>query len=241
MRLAIGGLRWVGLAILSIALLAVAGAMVPKPLFPVRADGPDDVGDRRILLLSNLIHSDIALPADPDLLARFSFLANADLPLNHPGLQWIVIGWGGKSFYLETPTWADLKPLPVLRAFTLDSSVMHVALAGEIDPAGPDVLPIILPENRYEALVAAIEASFSRDNVDRPEPIENAGYGPNDRFYEAQGHFNALLGCNTWTASMLRVAGLRTGQWNPLPQSLAWSLRFLNACNDPLGCRLAGE
>jgi hypothetical protein len=48
------------------------------------------------------------------------------------------------------------------------------------------------------------------------------------RFYEAQGTFNALVGCNVWTATALRSAGLRTGWWNPLPFLLIRSLWYYN-------------
>ncbi|MER9327007.1 DUF2459 domain-containing protein [Mesorhizobium sp. M0587] len=46
--------------------------------------------------------------------------------------------------------------------------------------------------------------------------------------YQANDHFNALVGCNTWTAAAFRTAGLRTGRWNPLPVSLGLSMRLYN-------------
>ncbi len=55
--------------------------------------------------------------------------------------------------------------------------------------------------------------------------IEGAAYGLDDAFFEARGGFNALAGCNTWTAAMLRQGGLTTGWWTPLPQLLDWSVR----------------
>lgn len=59
------------------------------------------------------------------------------IAVNHPAAAYLVFGWGGRSFYTETPTWADLKPMPVLRSLTLDRSVMHVDVTG--------ILPPILP------------------------------------------------------------------------------------------------
>ena len=70
-----------------------------------------------------------------------------------------------------------------------------------------------------------MDASFDRAGG-APRPIPGSGYGPADLFFEARGRFNALLGCNTWTAAALRAAGLRTGWWNPIPQTLAISLRL---------------
>jgi uncharacterized protein (TIGR02117 family) len=59
-------------------------------------------------------------------------------------------------------------------------------------------------------------------------PIPDAAYGQSDRFFEAKGYFNALFGCNTWAAGALCAAGLRTGLWNPLPQTLQLSLALYN-------------
>jgi uncharacterized protein (TIGR02117 family) len=58
--------------------------------------------------------------------------------------------------------------------------------------------------------------------------IPAVSYGEYDRFYEANGTFTAVLGCNIWAAKALRTAGLRTGWWNPLPQTLRYSLELYN-------------
>ncbi len=84
-----------------------------------KADWRDDPtpGDvrHRILVLSNPIHSDIAVPVDADILTRFGFLRDGALDLDDPNLRYIIFGWGGRSFYTETPTWADLKAMPVCK------------------------------------------------------------------------------------------------------------------------------
>ncbi len=214
-----------GLLALAVA-APFAGAAVPRPFdAPGRGESP---APRRILVLANPIHTDIALPADADVLDRFAFLSAAALPLSDPRLGWIVVGWGGRAFYLETPTWSDLQPGPVFRALTVDTSAMHVVLAGAIDAAGEGVTAVDLDAARFEALVLAILAGFARDGEGLPQLIEGRSYGDNDRFYEGVGRFSALVGCNTWTGAVLRAAGLRTGWWNPLPQSLVWSLRAFN-------------
>ncbi|MER9496898.1 DUF2459 domain-containing protein [Mesorhizobium sp. M0587] len=40
---------------------------------------------------------------------RFHFLVDAGLPSDAPEVRYIVFGWGGRAFYLETPTWSQLK------------------------------------------------------------------------------------------------------------------------------------
>ena len=212
--------------LLRIALILVcafaAGTLVPRPLLApdrtVRASP-----SRQILVVSNAIHTDIAIPIDAGLRSRFAFLREAGVPLDHPGARWLVLGWGGRAFYLETPTWADLKPLPLLKALTIDRSVLHVDVAGAIAASNPAVRGFYVDEAGQERLLAVIEASFARD-AGAPVPVPDRSYGETDRFFEANASFNAFLGCNTWTAAALRAAGLRTGWWNPLPMSLVLSL-----------------
>lgn len=220
---------FVALILLAAALAAIAGAVVPRPLFGGGQADTDAPPTRRVMVLANPIHTDIAVAVDADLLARFGFLRAAGLPIDDAGVGWLVFGWGGRAFYLETPTWADLKPGPLARALTLDRSVMHVALAGAIDEGHESVLAIDLSETRHALLLDHLEASFAYDGAGAPILIAGRSYGEYDRFYEANGHFNALVGCNVWTASALRAAGVRTGWWNPLPDSLFWSIETHNA------------
>ncbi|RWL88196.1 MAG: TIGR02117 family protein [Mesorhizobium sp.] len=215
-------LRYLPLLVGAVLLAAALGALVPRPLWPVAmAQGRVT---RRILVLKNPIHTDIAIALDDGIRRRFAFLADAGLPVVASEARYIVFGWGGRAFYLETPTWSRLKAMPVLKALTLDASVMHVDVAGAVKEPHPDVASFDIDEAHFSALLDYIAASFRNG----PVVIDNAGYSTYDRFYEANGQFNALVGCNTWTAAALRAAGLRTGWWNPLPISLGWSLRLYN-------------
>jgi uncharacterized protein (TIGR02117 family) len=219
--------RWLLRALVLIVLLVAAGTFIPRPLWRSAQAADPASAVRTILVLSNPIHTDIAVPIDEATRTRFSFLAEAGVPIDNPGAKYLVVGWGGRSFYLETPHWADIKPLPVFRAFTLDNSVMHVDVAGNLREDDPAITRLQTDDAGMDRMLGFIEASFARENG-RPMPILDTHYGRYDAFYEANGFFNALLGCNTWTASALREAGLRTGTWNPVPQTLAVSLKLYN-------------
>jgi uncharacterized protein (TIGR02117 family) len=169
------------------------------------------------------------LPATPDVVASFQFMAADGLDPAQPGVDYLIAGWGSRSFYIETPTWSDLKPGPVLRALTLDRSVMHVGLAGDIDQSHPTVRTIELDEASFQRLLQSVLASFIRTPDGVPVLVAGASYGDYDRFYEAHGRFNAVVGCNVWTARMLRQAGLATGWWTPLPALLTTSLGLHNS------------
>jgi len=220
-----GFLRLLITLVLAVASAAALGALVPRPLWPGAVAAGE--GKRRILVLRNPIHTDIAIPVDDGVRRRFRFLADAGLPVDAPEARYLVFGWGGRAFYLETPTWSRIKTMPVLKALTVDSSVMHVDVAGAIPEPHPDVAGFDIDGTHFSALLDYIQSSFGQ-GPNGPIVIDNAGYSTFDRFYEAKGHFNALVGCNTWTAAALRSAGLRTGWWNPLPVSLWWSVRLYN-------------
>ncbi|WP_281517721.1 TIGR02117 family protein [Ferranicluibacter rubi] len=220
-RLSIG----LPLLVLLLALAASLGTIVPQPLFASREGEGGET--RRILVLSNPIHTDIAIPVDAESLARFPFLGQSGVPVDDPAARWIVFGRGGRTFYLETPTWADLKPMPLLRGLTLDRAVLHVDVVGALAEPSLSVQGFEIGPAGYKRLLDMIAASFAT-REGQVVPVPDVRYGQNDRFFEAIGWFTALAGCNTWTARGLRAAGLRTGLWNPLPLSLTFSLTQFN-------------
>lgn len=213
--------KWLGGLLAALLVSLALGTLVPRPLTSPAAASAGSGSE--ILLLGNPIHTDIALPLDDEVRAAFADLIPAGLPIDMPGIEYLIIGWGGRSFYIETPTWGDIRPLPVLKALTIDRSVLHASVAGAIDRSHPAVRPLDVTGEGRSRMIAAIRASFVRENGE-PVPIPGAAYGFDDAFFEAEGSFNAFVGCNTWTASMLRSSGVRTGWWTPLPQMLDLSI-----------------
>lgn len=228
-----------------VALTVALGALVPRPLWQANEAG---VLDRHILVLTNPIHTDIAVPIDDSVRETFAFLGEAGMPIDAAAARYIVFGWGSRAFYIGTPTWADLKPGPLFKGLTLDQSAMHVDVIGAVVEPHPAIRRYSLDSVGFDNLIRFIGASFATGDDGRPMLIPDTSYGAYDRFYEANGWFTALLGCNTWTARALRIAGFRTGWWNPLPVTLNWSLGLYNrkavaadAASDGLGISAAGR
>ena len=218
-------LIWTG-TVLGLALIAVAaGMLIPRPLF--ESDRPD-ARTVRILVLSNPIHTDIAIPLDGKVAARFAFLRDAGVPIDSPDAKWLIIGWGGRAFYIATPTWADLQLVPLVKGLTVDASVLHVEAYGDIRIPQPQIAPFDISDVAFDRMLDVIDQTFARD-AGNVQPIADSAYGTADAFFEANGLFSAIVGCNTWTAYALRSAGVRTGWWNPFPQSLGVSLDLYNA------------
>ena len=212
-----------GLIITIPVALALIGTFVPWPI----AAEPSAAPTKRILILSNPIHTDIAIPVEPESLGALPFLAEAGLPVTHPDARWLLIGWGAREFYTRTPSFAEMQPGPTFKALTFDAATMHVDVVGDIAPDTAFALPVDISAEGYARLLTAMSASFTRRDG-QVIPIEGYALGTADRFFEGEGVFTAILGCNTWSARMLREAGLRTGIWNPLPISLSTSLRLFN-------------
>jgi len=209
---------------LVVVILAYLGATVVGALLPAEAEsGTQGPPSERILLLTTTLHADFAIPVTEELRARFAFLADKGVPMEHPNLRYLVFGWGSRAFYTNTPTMTDIRPGPTIRAVVGDDSVLHILPARDI-AVGEGVLPVMLPPGGIDRLVDFIDATFVRKGG-VPVPVDHPGYGMGDVFYEANGAFNILRPCNIWAAEGLRAVGLATGAWTPTTWSLELGLR----------------
>ncbi len=136
----------------------------------------------------------------------------------------VALGYGNRTFYLETPTWGDLTMRNAfLAAFGRGRSLMHADHDHE-PRADEQQRPLTITRDQYRRLAAHIRASFRLDAAGRPIPVLGRGYTARDMFYEAVGPYSAFYTCNSWTGGALRAAGVRTGLWTPLSQSIMWRL-----------------
>lgn len=139
--------------------------------------------------------------------------------------DYVALGYGNRTFYLETPTWGDLTMKNAfLAAFGRGRSLMHADHDFAPRPS-PDQRPIRLSREEYRRLVAFARRSFQYDPQGRTIPLIGRGYGASDIFYEAVGPYSAVYTCNSWTGRALREAGVKTGVWTPLSQSIMWRLK----------------
>ncbi len=138
--------------------------------------------------------------------------------------DYVALGYGNRTFYLETPTWGDLTMKNAFAAaFGRGRSLMH-ADHDHKPQASETQRPIVLTREEYRRLAAFARASFQYDGQGRTMPLIGRGYGASDMFYEAVGPYSAFYTCNSWTGLALREAGVRTGLWTPLSQSIMWRL-----------------
>ena len=220
--LKIGGV--IAAALLAVPLLYSLAALL-LGLIPVNSGWKEPRDGVRIFIRTNGIHTWIVVPKvtqDMDWrpLVRGDHLRDARWGRgNH-----VALGYGNRHFYLNTPTWADLKMKDALSAaFGSGPSLMHADHDHEPQPSDYQ-RPLTLSRDQYRRLAAHIRASFQIDAKGRTIPVLGRGYSGSDMFYEAVGPYNAFLTCNEWTGRALRAAGVRTGVWTPLSQSIMWRL-----------------
>ncbi len=189
-------------------------------LIPVNNDfrsAPDGI---EVWFVSNPIHTDIILPvrtAELDWRERFpqgSFCVDA-AEATH-----VAFGWGNKRFYIDTPTWGDLRFSTVAGAlFWPYASCMHVSLCRDED-LPKDARSVRLSAAQFQRLVKFVNDGFRHRSDDSIILIPHAAYGPNDAFFEADGRYHCFNTCNCWTGRAMQAAGIRTGWFTPLPGTL---------------------
>lgn len=124
----------------------------------------------------------------------------------------LAIGWGDRRFFLDTPTWRDLRPSTILAAaIGSDATLLHIEHLPAPEVTGRDVRRIVMTVAQYRRLAIFIRAHLS------PRARHYPGYAAYDAFYDARGHYDAVRTCNDWTGDALRHAGVRIGAWTPFP------------------------
>ena len=199
------------LAVVAYLLAGLAGALVPGG-DAVRPGGPGAV---TVGLLPGPIHYDFLFPATPEVRARFAFARGAGVPVDHPGAEWLVVGWGAEAFYTTVGTWADLNARAVGRAILGDRAVLRVAMAGPVPPGAAQW--IALEDAQFAALLGDVAGKVAPGAA----PLLSQD---NAAFFPAKGPFHLLRTCNVRVGERLRAVGIPFGRWTPTPQAVRLSL-----------------
>lgn len=164
-----------------------------------------------IYVASNGIHTGIVVPVSSAGVDWRRRVRASDLPDPALAGAWLMFGWGDRDFYLNTPTWRDVRPGTALSALVgSGQTLVHV---DHLDGfyADAEMRPLRLRSDEYRRLSTFIEQSFAEGRDVTP------GYGPRDIFYRGTGRYSAVRTCNVWTGDALRAAGVRTAVWSPFP------------------------
>lgn len=219
--------RWVR------ALLAFAGAPASYLLlaavlgaWPVNRGFVEAADGVAIYVRTNGVHAEIVVPTRA---------AGVDWSIDHPSqhfrrldapLAWIAFGWGDRDFYLNTPTWRELRLRTALVALSgLGRGAMHVEYLDRPETYASQRVRI--SPAQYRRLVEYLRASFRRDTEGRPIRIDAPGYFDTDAFYEAIPVYTFWYTCNEWVRRGLAEAGVRTAAWAPFDIAIFRQLRAI--------------
>jgi len=207
-------LKILGIVLGAVILYVVVGFLLPF----IEVSAKDD-GQRKeipVYIYTNGVHTDIVMPVKNDLQDWSQKLPFNNIRSKETDYNYIGIGWGDKGFYLDTPTWADLKFSTAFKAaFWMSESAMHCTYYREMKE-GEDCKKIMISRNQYQKLIQFVEGKFDQDQNGKFILIPtNAVYGDNDAFYDARGTYSFLYTCNTWANDALKAAEQKAAFWTP--------------------------
>jgi uncharacterized protein (TIGR02117 family) len=188
---------------------------------PVNTDYVPVVDGIKIAVISNGIHADIAVPAKNEIWDWTKIFSYNNVKYADSTFHYLSFGWGDKGFFIQTPTWADLKTGTALKAmFWMSTSAMHVTWRKEVPVNGFRCKVLTITKEKYIELCHYIEETFENGKDNFPEYIQAKSYNDHDAFYETKGTYNLFKTCNVWTGNGLKIAGVRVAIWTPFERCL---------------------
>jgi uncharacterized protein (TIGR02117 family) len=159
-------------------------------------------GDAAIYVVKRNWHTDIGLPVQ-EISGPLRVMEQA-----YPGVQYLTFGFGERN-YLVTRDRSIGTMLSAL--LPSQSAVLMTALRAPPDEAfgAENVIVLHLPADALARLEVRIWQGFEHAGNAVPEPLAQGPY-LGSTFYAGTDTYSGVFNCNTWTAEMLRSAGLVT-------------------------------
>lgn len=168
-----------------------------------------------IFIKTNGVHTDIVVPLRNEMMDWSKEIKFANTHLKDTAaIQYLAMGWGDKGFYLETPSWGDLKFSTAFKAaFALSTTAIHATFYATM-PENESCKKIMISKEQYQRLINYIDGSLQHDPAGHVMNIvTNANYGNADAFYEAKGSYSMFHTCNTWANTALKKSGQKACLW----------------------------
>lgn len=201
------------IAIFLLSLIAYLGVVTLLSYITVTGEIRKVKKDVSIYILTNGVHTDIVLPLKNEHFDWSKQVNPADTKSKDTSFNYVAMGWGDKGFYLETPTWADLKVSTALKASTgISTSAMHVTFYKNMKENATCKKIQISSEN-YNKLIAYLNKSFQTQSGKFLKIETDAVYGKTDVFYEAKGSYSLFYTCNSWANQALKAANQKAALW----------------------------
>lgn len=191
----------------------------------VNGNKTGETGEVEIYILTNGVHTDIVVPIKTQYKDWSSIVKFEHTLAKDSMMKYVAFGWGNKGFYLETPTWAELKASVAFKAaFYLGGSAMHVTFYKEMSE-DEHCVKIKLSKVQFEKLNEYIMAKFKTDATGNVIHIAGHSYGDYDAFYEAKGRYGLFYTCNTWANNGLKSCGQKACLWTPFDKGIFYQYK----------------
>ena len=170
-------------------------------LFNTAQIKPNETADVPIYVVDHGGHTAVVLDRE---LAK-QYLPSINEEFVHS--MYIEVGWGDEDFYQSTEKTTKLKMQAVLYP---TNAVLHVTDV-PIDPEkyypNIEVKKLMVTRTGFRKMATYIYKTFKRNSNGTPVKT-GKGLHVHGLFYHANGKFHLFNTCNTWTAKILKEAGL---------------------------------
>lgn len=201
-----------GKSLLVFLIVAVLYGIAAFSLSRITVNDNPKRGEIAIYLRSNGVHTDIVVPAKTEIHDWTQQIVPEHIKAGQTA-EYLAFGWGDRDFYLNTPTWAELKFSTAFNAaFYLGTAIVHTEYEHNLVESA-QCKKIMISGEDYRKLADYISGSFKTDENGNVLWIAGSGYGKDDTFYEAKGKYSLFKTCNTWTNSSLKAAGQKAAFW----------------------------
>lgn len=121
--------------------------------------------------------------------------------------RYIEVGWGDEDFYQSREKTTKLRMQAVLYPTNAVLRVTEVPIDPEKYYPNIEVKKLMVTRTGFRKMLSYIYKTFKRNSNGNPVKT-GKGLHVHDLFYQAKGKFHVFNTCNTWTAKILKEAGL---------------------------------
>lgn len=210
--------------LLGYSLLAILGTFIPiHRKFVAPTNGID------LYLSTNGMHTSFILPCKNEVFDWASVIDATNFELSLDETTVLAFGWGDRAIYLDIVEWNELTVKMGLETLFLPTStIMQITAYQQLPSDKFTIKKTRISNHQYQQLCQFILDSFVVDSAKKIQLIPEAGYTPNDNFYQAIGKYHAFYTCNTWVNQALRKIGVRTTLWTTLDKGIFYQFDKIN-------------
>lgn len=178
------------------------------------SEEPNANDEVAIYIFTTGVHTDIVVPTFTQQMDWSREIKFTNTTLADSTFNYLAMGWGDKRFFLETPSWSELKVSTAFKGGTgLNTTAIHATYYRRMEES-ESCRKIIISEEQYTRLIDFIFRSFQKDENGHFINIKTkANYGNTDAFYEANGRTSLFNTCNSWVNTALKTSGQKACLW----------------------------